>query len=245
MDSDIIKALKRFGFTQQESIMYVTLCRNGALTGYEAAKLAGISRSNAYAALSSLVEKGGAVASSDDTSKYVPTPRKELLVSIRRHCDETLEYLDQHLPEEQPVETPYLTVSGYQNTMDKIRNMLQLAQLRVYISMHADNAASFRQDMIDCVQRGLKVVILSNTDPDVPGAIFMQNSAGSGHIKLIADTREVITGIVEQAKRTGQCLYSANEHLVYLMREALLNEIELIKIRSGVGGTEPMESVAE
>ena len=35
---------------------------------------------------------------------------------------------------------PYLTVTGYQNTMDKVRNMLRLAQLRVYISMHSGNA---------------------------------------------------------------------------------------------------------
>jgi sugar-specific transcriptional regulator TrmB len=188
------------------------------------------------------VEKGGAVVASDDTSKYVPTPRKELLVTIRRHCDETLEFLEQHLPEEQPVEMPYLTVTGYQNTMDKVRNMLRLAQLRVYISMHSGNAAQLKEDMAACAARGLKVVILSDADPQISGAIFMHNAAGTGHIKLIADTREVITGVVDQAARTGQCLYSANEHLVYLMREALLNEIELIKIRSGMSGAEPEES---
>lgn len=56
---ETILALRKFGFTQQESLLYVTLLRHGAMTGYEAAKAAGISRSNAYAALSSLVEKGG------------------------------------------------------------------------------------------------------------------------------------------------------------------------------------------
>ncbi len=231
---ELIQALKKFGFTQQESLMYVTLSRHGGMTGYEAAKTAGISRSNAYAALSSLVEKGGAVVSSEDASRYVAIPKQELLLNLRRSCEKTIGFLEQHLPEQEEGAAPYLTVSGYENTLDKMRNMLLLAELRVYISMHSANVVLLRNEIEDCVRRGLKVVILSNDDPGIAGTKFMKNSAGTGNVKLIADTSEVIVGLVEAD--TGQCLYSKNQHLVYLMREALLNEIELIRLRGGFTG---------
>lgn len=226
---ELIQALKKFGFTQQESLMYVTLCKMGAMTGYEAAKVSGISRSNAYAALSSLVEKGGAIVSSEDSSKYIAIPREELILNLRRSCESTLDFLEENLPEQQEEEAPYLTISGYGNTLDKMRNMILLAKGWVYLSVSSSTVKLLTSDLENCIERGLKVVILTNEDPHLSGAVFMHNEAPVENVRIIADTSEVIVGTLEVNK--GQCLYSKNKHLVSLMREALLNEIELIKIR--------------
>ena len=56
---DNVELLMSFGLTRQEARVYVLLLGEGALSGYEAAKRLGISRSNAYAALAGLVDKGG------------------------------------------------------------------------------------------------------------------------------------------------------------------------------------------
>lgn len=226
---ELIQALKKFGFTQQESLMYVTLCKMGAMTGYEAAKVSGISRSNAYAALSSLVEKGGAIVSSEDSSKYTALPREELILNLRRSCESTLGFLEENLPEQEEEEAPYLTISGYGNTLDKMRNMILLAKGWVYLSVSASTVKLLTSDLENCIKRGLKVVILSDEDPHLSGVVFMHNEAPAENVRIIADTSEVIVGTLEVNR--GQCLYSKNKHLVSLMREALLNEIELIKIR--------------
>lgn len=226
---ELIQALKKFGFTQQESLMYVTLCKMGAMTGYEAAKVSGISRSNAYAALSSLVEKGGAIVSSEDSSKYTAIPREELILNLRRSCESTLEFLEENLPEQEEEEAPYLTISGYGNTLDKMRNMILLAKGWVYLSVSSSTVKILTPELETCIERGLKVVILSDEDPHLSGVVFMHNEAPAENVRIIADTSEVIVGTLEVNK--GQCLYSKNKHLVSLMREALLNEIELIKIR--------------
>jgi sugar-specific transcriptional regulator TrmB len=52
---DLLGCLAKTGLTGQEAALYLALCREGELTGYEGAKVAGVSRSNAYLALSSLV----------------------------------------------------------------------------------------------------------------------------------------------------------------------------------------------
>ena len=46
--SDNIVLLQQFGLTRQEAKVYLLLLTEGCLSGYEAAKRAGISRSNAY-----------------------------------------------------------------------------------------------------------------------------------------------------------------------------------------------------
>ena len=51
---DNVELLMSFGLTRQEARVYVLLLGEGALSGYEAAKRLGISRSNAYAALAGL-----------------------------------------------------------------------------------------------------------------------------------------------------------------------------------------------
>ena len=59
MDANyLIESLMCFGLTRQEATVYLCLSQNGGMTGYEAAKQTGISRSNAYGALAGLVEKG-------------------------------------------------------------------------------------------------------------------------------------------------------------------------------------------
>ena len=57
-EMSFIEKLMVFGLTRQEASIYLCLYRNGILTGYEAAKLTGISRSNVYNALAGLAEKG-------------------------------------------------------------------------------------------------------------------------------------------------------------------------------------------
>ena len=47
-EMSFIEKLMVFGLTRQEASIYLCLYRNGILTGYEAAKLTGISRSNVY-----------------------------------------------------------------------------------------------------------------------------------------------------------------------------------------------------
>ena len=55
-EAAIIEQLTLFGLSRQEAAIYLCLLKNEELTGYEVAKLTGISRSNVYNGLASLVE---------------------------------------------------------------------------------------------------------------------------------------------------------------------------------------------
>jgi len=224
---DCIDALNRFGLTRQEALMYVTLLGHGPQTGYEAAKRAGISRSNAYAALAGLVEKGGAMSSGGAARRFSPTPRAEFLARLRAASEAALALLERELPERTGEEEPYLTVSGHANVVDKMRAMLGAVRSHVYVSAHSAEIAHVAGELAALAARGRKTVLVCDVDPGLPGVLVHTRAQERGHVKIIADTGAVLTGSLEP-KGPAQCLYSRNGHLVRLMREAFLNELALI-----------------
>ncbi len=224
---DCIDALNRFGLTRQEALLYATLLEHGPQTGYEAAKRAGISRSNAYAALAGLAEKGGAMRSGGPAQRFSPTPRAEFLARLRAASDEALALLERELPERAPGEEPYLTVSGHGNVVDKMRAMLRAVQSHVYVSAHSAEAAHMADELAALAARGRKTVLICDADPGLPGVRLHHKVQERGHVKIIADTAAVLTGCLEPPG-AAQCLYSRNGHLVRLMREAFLNELAVI-----------------
>ena len=222
---DLINALKNIGFTQQESIIYITLCKHGELTGYEAAKLSGISRSNAYAALSSLVDKGSAYIIEGSSAKYMAVPKNELISNAKRAFDENINIIEANLEFNQAAQDPYITIINSINIINKIKNMINTDEKRLYISADNKILRLFYNELINSCDRELKVVILSDNDLDIPNHTYYKSS-NQESIKLIIDTKEVITG------NLNQCLYSKNTTLVQLIREAIINEIKLIDIKT-------------
>lgn len=217
--------------------MYVALLAHGPQTGYEAAKRCNVSRSNAYAALAGLAEKGGAMRSGGKAGKFTATPKAEFLGLMRAACERTLDFLERELPERVGEEAPYLTVSGHDNVVDKVRSMLGGVESHVYVSAHSSEAAHVAEDLAACAARGRKTVLICDADPGLPGVTLYRKTQERGHLRIIADTASVLTGSL-LPKSTAQCLYSRNGHLVRLMRDAFLNELELI---AGSGGGRPGE----
>ena len=233
---DNVELLMSFGLTRQEARVYVLLLGEGALSGYEAAKRLGISRSNAYAALAGLVDKGAAYMAEEQAVQYHA-------VSIKEFCSNKLHYMEE-LSEtlEKQEDAKYLTIRGRRHIEDKFRNMLKETKERVYLSVSASVLDLFREELLGLVAQKKKVVLLTDEEYSMDGAIIyrtkkFENLSGSadcegdadGQLRLITDSNYALTGEL-QDKETSTCLYSANPNLVRLLKDALANEIRLIEI---------------
>ena len=213
---DLIQALKELGFTQQEAIIYIQLCKHSEITGYEAAKLSGISRSNAYAALSSLVDKGYAYVIEESSVKYMPVSKDDLIRNARRNFDETISIINDKLEFSLSAPEPYITISDENHIINKIKNIIGSAKMRVYISCNDSTRSLFKKELDEAGARDLKIVLLS------PGKI-----EDAATIKIIADTSEVLAGTLSQS------IYSKNSTFVQLIRETFINEIKLKELTEG------------
>ncbi len=228
---DIVAGLMKTGFTRHEAILYVTLCKEGELTGYEAAKIASLPRSNAYLGLAGLVDKGGAFRIDGDVSKYAAVPAEELVYNLRRDLEQVYKHIRDNAPVREAGNEPYYTITGRNNIINKMNHLVGHAKERVYISTSPAELKYVLEELTAARDRGLKVVVITSPGFELDGVTIHRNDKEPGQIRLIADTAHVLTGELS-GNGESTCLYSKNRNLIQLIRESLTNEIKLIQINN-------------
>ena len=229
--SELIEKIMNFGLTRQEALIYRHLVISGESTGYEVAKEVGISRSNAYNSLASLVDKGGAYLQNGATNKYMAVSVNEFCGNKIRNLELDRKDLEENLKVKEETEG-YVTIFGCNNIQDKIANMLEGVEQRVYISISGAKLELFQEKLEKLISDEKKVVIITDILPNMPkGNVYLSDSLMQNQIRLIVDSKYVLTGDFGESKE-DTCLYSGQKNFVSLFKDAMRNEIELIKLRS-------------
>jgi len=246
----MIEKLSLFGLSRQEATIYLCLLQNGELTGYEVAKLTGISRSNIYNGLAILVEHGAAYAMDGTPNKYLANSLKEFSENYIRHLQDVQSYLILNEPKKIISTERYITIEGERHICDKIYNLLLSAEKRIYFSAASGFLEKWQSEIKTLIERNIKVVLISDKLPDAlmaeqdAGMIFYQLPVKTERkddfwekekqVCLIIDSEFVLTGEI-RGSINDTCLYSAQKNFVAKIKDAMRNEIELIKIRAEKG----------
>lgn len=225
-----IQMLCEFGLSRLEATVYVALCEQGSMNGYEAGKITGVSRSNIYAALAGLVDKGAAYATRDaKATRYTPLTPQEFCRNRLQHLAELQQTLIRLLPLSPQPEAGYVTVKGAQHILDRMRTMLEQAQQRVYIAAPTDVLEQLDGQLHALVQQGKKLVVIAQPPYALPQATIYLVDKPVEQIRLIADSQRVLTGTIVHGKQ-ATCLYSGQTDLVEIFKDSLKNEIQLIQL---------------
>jgi len=228
-NATLISSLMEFGLTRQEATIYLNLLKNEMQTGYEVSKQTGISRSNAYNALAGLVESGAAYICEGNATKYEAVEIEEFCTNKIRSMEKKKEFLITNMPKETHSEEGYLTITGDEQITHKVKNMLFLAQKRVYLSMSAQNLEQFRTELLELEKKKIKMVILSDRAVEIPQAKLYLTENKKQQIGVITDSRYVITGELGKGADSN-CLYSGQSNLVRVFKDYLKNEIKLLEL---------------
>jgi HTH-type transcriptional regulator, sugar sensing transcriptional regulator len=229
---DFVELLTHFGLTKQEATIYMMLFTEGQLTGYEAAKLTGISRSNTYTALAGLVEKGAAYLIEGAATRYTPVPLEEFCNNKITELQQFKQNLILSTPVQNQEIDGYITIKGEEHIINKMKNMLTDSTERAYLSMSSEITDRILTELKSGVSRGLKIVIITNKPFQLEGATVYHAEKTQKQIRLIADSTSVLTGDISDGNRST-CLYSKKKNLVDLFKESLKNEIQLIELTKG------------
>ncbi len=232
---NLIDDLTHFNLTKQEATLYVTLLKAGQLTGYEAAKQTGISRSNTYTALAGLVDKGAAyVLEEGKVTRYTPVHPDEFCTNKIDNMMKLKKDILNQLPMVNADVEGYITIKGEVEIINKLINTIRQAKERIYVSANNRVLEILKPALVAAIDRGLKVVVIGDKAVVMPGAIRYCTTKQNEQLRLIADSHTVLTGDLEDAEDSS-CLYSCKRNLVDLFKEALKNEIELIQLRETGG----------
>lgn len=231
-EQQFVEYLQHFGLTRQEAMIYQKLLVQGKRTGYEIAKAAGISRSNAYSALAALVEKGAAYLVEESAKRYIPVGLEEFCENCIRRMKAEEAWMIRHFPEKKTEEEGYITIEGTANIEDKIRNLLRSVEERVYISCTADYLEEFSSELQELLRQKKKVVIITDEEVAFAGAMVYISEGKGKQIGMITDSRYALSGEYGRDSM-NTCLYSGQKNFVELFKTALANEIKLINISKG------------
>ena len=238
MTSILIENLIAFNLTRQEAAIYVEFLNHGEMSGYEVAKETGISRSNVYSALQSLAEKGALYLIEGESTRYTPVAVGDFLKNTLRELQKKASLIEENAPKKQETQEGYITILGAKNIENKIRLMLESARERIYVMADKGILSCFQEEIRSLIEAGKKVVVLSDfgdfslEDSFLAGAIFHKTETGKNQVRLIVDSSFVLTGEISGSEH-DTCLYSGQQNLVNLMKEALKNKIELLGRKNG------------
>lgn len=221
--------LTAFGLTQQEAKLYISLHGHGSATGYEIARLTGISRSNAYAGLASLVDKGAANVIDGKPQLFRAVPVAEFCANRIRNLSEFGQALERELVLVDEEDCPYLTIRGSRNIADKVKTIIAATKTRIYLAMPGHLLRGFIPMLEELAGRGVKVVAVSNGRVRIPGGVVHQSLHLPDSIRVIGDSAMTLTGELDGSDECT-CLYSVKKNLVNLIRDSIKNEIRVIEM---------------
>lgn len=235
-ESEVLNRLGMFGLTRQEATLYLCMYRYGGLTGYEAAKYTGISRSNVYSALSGLADKGAAYLEQGSASRYIAVPIEKFCENKIRGLEREKEYLIKNIPVMKEQEIGYITITGSGNILDKVMEMILEAEMRIYLSASFAMIGKLEKELMKALKKKIKLVLITDGAPENlilrEKSICYLTKARGNSIRLIVDSAYALTGELT-GKRDDTCLYTGQENFIKVFKDALRNEIKLIELQGG------------
>lgn len=240
---DPLSLLQDFGLTRQESTVYLALLGEGSMNGYEVAKSLGLSRSNAYTALASLVDKGAAWTEDGTPIRYAAVPAAELTENAIHRLTEMRARLLACLPARKERSGGYVTIRGSAQILDRLRHLILETEERLYLALDSRLLARYREEVSSVCSSGKKLVVITARSAiesqdlarEFPGAELHGTDTEPAEIRAIADSHFVLTGDLPEGSEDASCLFSDERNLVELFKSALKNEILLADLANGSG----------
>ncbi len=223
----LLNNLMETGLTRHEAQLYVLLNSEGVMSGYEAAKQSGISRSNTYIALAGLAGKGCAMRIDGEVSRYAAIPTSEFCQNKRRYYDQILNGILEQMPVQREIAEPFLTIKGKEHILDKMKNMIGQAEQRVYLALAPTELQTVLPELLQLRDLGRKVVLITSPPLLLPGITVYHAEKKPGQIRVIVDSKIILTGEIS-GQDESSCLYSRHQALVAVVKESMMNEIQLI-----------------
>ncbi|MDG0812117.1 TrmB family transcriptional regulator [Cohnella rhizosphaerae] len=156
----MIEKLKRLGLSELEARCYVTLHEEAALSGYEVAKRVSVSRTNVYAALRSLVDKGVCRAADGDPVMYAAVPVGQVIRMLRSEFDEIADVLVKAL-KPKPAAASFYNWSGEAGIRLSLRRMIASAERSIVVDIWSEDFAEFEPLLLEAEARGVVVVAIT------------------------------------------------------------------------------------
>lgn len=226
-----VELLLQFNLTSIEATIYYTLLQKGSMNGYQIAKMSGISRSNTYTSLASLVEKGCAYVIEGDSTLYSPLSIDEFCSNRIRSLELAKQKLVENMPQKSLDTQGYITIKGKKHILDKMKNMIDETHQRIYFSLSRQTLEFLQNQITALAAKNIKIVLITDEPAKLAGVKTYPSTLPIKQVRIISDSSKVLTGDFDDSS-SCTCLYSEKKNLVDLIKNSIKNEMTLIELRN-------------
>lgn len=234
----VIELLNKFGLTNSEAKVYVSLLAMDPSSGYKISGKSGIARSKVYNVLSSLIAKGMVLQSKDDSPLYSALPVKELIEKLHHDSSRNIQGIGAALENIGPRNDTgsMWQIDRYSQVFDKIRYQVEHATESLYIQVYSEDLTSELIDaLLDAEARLHKFVVILFSDHhryDLPFRRFYKHffeadkvlDYGGRWINCVSDAQTVTYGKLPEHSQNVDVIWTQNSSMVFMAQEYVLHD---------------------
>ena len=239
----IAMRVKELGFTVYEAKTYVALLQNSPVTRYELSKNSGVPRSAIYGVIKQLENLGAVNALYSEPEKYVPLPPEQLFKLLEdslklkiSDARESLKGIESNL-----VTDHLWNIVGYQNMIQKSKEIIDNAQEEIYLSVWKREFNLLEEQLNKAKNKNLKITIFSFNDIHFDTDFLYSYNIKEKELQkiwdhkiiLVADRRELLMGEADEQlpKKTA---WTTNRAIVDIATNHIILDITLYGLRLSV-----------
>lgn len=236
--NDLIDKFQKFGFNKVESMVYYTLIKNPKINGSQIAKILNIPRTSVYIALNSLYQQGVIFLLPGESNEYKALNPNTLFDKLKNDLVDNIDYLKNEFSkfELEKEEEHFWNISGYENIINKIKEILNNTEKEVY--MNTNFALSdFRQEIINLNKKNVRIILFSfefQDTKDMNIEFYFSNkmvlkTSVYKRIMLVSDKKK---SLIASGRIGDKFLgtFSDNELLASIISEHIHHDIYIYKL---------------
>jgi sugar-specific transcriptional regulator TrmB len=223
----------RLILSDSEIAAYLSLLENHPVNGSQLSRSSGVPRARIYDVLQSLKRKD-LIADLGD-GLYEPLPPNELIRRLKTQYQSELDDLEKQIKEvTQRVSYEYIwTIRGYDEVMEKIREMIGSANDELYVLFYPQEAQTVDPWLKSAEARGVEVKYVSMGPPFTKFEIQVVHpeaeaarSLQKGRVfDVVVDRMEVLVGLFEEEREDESPInWGKNHWMVQAVREGIRHD---------------------
>jgi len=236
---EIIVYMKKLGFTEYESKVYIALLSKHPATAYTISQASGVPHSRVYDIARRLIKKGAAILYGKNPDAFSPISPEELIQKLKKGQNRYINELEKNLNKITFTSNydPIWNISNRDEALRITRNIIKEAKQKIYLGIWDEELKSLLPEIRYSYNNGIQVFLLIYGKMDIDfGEVFYHwtedlrgiNELGRT-IDCAVDSKYCISGSLGR-EVPCQIIWTRNMGLVKSIEEYIIHDFYLAEI---------------
>ncbi|AEI43719.1 TrmB family transcriptional regulator [Paenibacillus mucilaginosus] len=237
----MIEELRKIGLNDLEARCYLALLQEQGMTGYEVAKNVSVSRTNVYAALRSLADKGMCRTIEGDPLIYESVPIDQLIRLLKADFEHTSRTLLASLQAPPPASKSFYSWHGDKAVDTAIRRLASNADKSILVDLWAEDLTLAEDALLEAESRGIAVTLICVGECHTPLKNVLVhkrseewNRSDARKFSMLCDSRSALLGSFGRSLKPS-VLETDHPSLVELLQNGFYHDVVMERIERDFG----------